>query len=147
MILSIVSGLLIWLILHRKSTRFRNKASTLYKIVIIPLVIISFMSTFLLIGYYQKSIFICNFYIPLSYPLEITHCVDIMLWVPSNIDYFITFFGYRIYLFDIDVYHYWQPVLALLFLGFFLFVLNYLSTCLTLFCIKKIVVYYRGNKE
>jgi hypothetical protein len=97
------------------------------------------MSTFLLIGYYQKSIFVYNFYIPLSYPLEITHRVDSGLMVPSNIDYFIIFFGYRIYLFDIDVYHHWQPVLILLFLGFFLFVLNYLSTSLTLFYIKKIL--------
>jgi len=147
LILSIVSGLLIWLILHRKSTRFRNKVLIFYILIIIPIAIISFMSTFLRIGNYQISIFIYNFYIPLSYPLEITQCDDIGLFLPQTFVYYIKFFGYRIYLFDIVIYHYWQPVLALLFLGFFLFVLNYISTCLTLFCIIKIVAYYRGNKE
>ena len=147
MILSIASGLLIWLILHRKSTRFRNKVIIFYILLIIPIAIISFMSTFLLIGYYQISIFIYNFYIPLSYPIEITHCVDLLPTFPTTLEFYIKFFGYRIYLFDIIIYHYWQPILALLFLGFFLFVLNYLSTSLTLFGIKKVMEYYSRNKE
>ena len=147
MILSIVSGLLIWLILHRKSTRFRNKVLIFYVLIIIPIAIISFMSTFLRIGDYQISIFIYNFYIPLSYPFEITQCTGYGLFFPQTFVYYIKFFGYRIYLFDIVIYHYWQPILAFLFLGFFLFVLNYISTCLTLFCIKKIITYYRENKE
>jgi len=141
-ILSIVSGLLIWLILRRMSTRFRNKVLVFYILIIIPIAIISFISTFPRIGgYYRFSIFNCNFNIPLSYPLEITYCKTFGLSFPTTFDYYIKFFGYRIYLFDIVMYESWPFLLAAFLLGFLLFVINYLSTCLILFCIKKIVPY------
>lgn len=105
------------------------------------------MSSLLKIGYYYKSILVCDFYIPLSYPLEISHCISFNLGDPTKMDYLIILFGYRIYFFQIVVIHDWQPALVLMFLGLFLFVLNYLSASLTLFGIKKIVEYYSRNKE
>ncbi|MHA2039194.1 MAG: hypothetical protein ACW98X_22435, partial [Promethearchaeota archaeon] len=112
------------------SSRFRNKAWTLYLILIVPIAFISFMSTFLRIEDYQISILYCNFYLPLSYPLEITNCSDIMPSDPTTFIYYFIFFGFRIHIFDIvnTVIH---PFIVLLFLGFFLFALNFLSTGFT----------------
>ena len=102
---------------------------------------------FLKIGYYNKHISSCDFYIPLSFPLEIMYCVLLNVGYPTKMDYIFILFGHRIFLFQIAVYHYWQPPLVLMFLGLSLFVLNYLSTSLTLFGIKKVMEYYSRNKE
>jgi len=147
LILSIVSGSLIWLILRKKSIRFRNKVIIFCIFIIIPITIISFLSTILRIGFYQISISLYDFYIPLSYPFEITKSQGSGLFIPQTFVYYIKIFGYRIHLFDIVDVNYGKAVLAFHFVGFFLLLLNYLSTCLTLFSIKKIITYYRRNKE
>ena len=125
------------MIIKRKISRLQIQKVTTYKLILIPIGIISFLSTFLIIGYDEVSIFICNSYLPLSFPLEITHCVDEMPMYPTEIDFYFKIFEYKIFLFEIAIYSTWQVIGVLLLLGFFLFILNYSITCLVLLSIEK----------
>jgi len=139
MFLSLVSGLVIRQLLKRKNTSTQIPKVSIFKWLLIPVGVFSFLSAFLIIGYYQIVIFYCNSYIPLSYPFEITNCIDNMPTDPTIFDFYFKHFGYRIFLFELAAYSTWDIIASLFFLGFFLFVLNYLSTCLVLVCIEEIL--------
>jgi len=138
LILSIIIGLLIWLIVKRNSSRIQIIKVPTYKLIFIPIGIISYLSTFVITGYYKVSIFSCNSYLPLSYPLEITHCSDNMPTIPTFMDFYFRICRYKIFLFKIAIYSTLQMIVILLLLGTILFILNYSCACIVLFIINKI---------
>ena len=137
MILSLILGLIFSWFIDRKITFSRYKIKGFYIFIINPILLISLLSTFIIIGNFYIPISYYTIRLPLSYPLEFMHSVDNMPSDPTRMVFYIKFFGINIFSFDKYVYNSLEITPVLLCWGFYFFCQNYLSTVLLLSSIRK----------